>query len=108
MPGTVGQVIMKKIRDKWKPLIARVCSDPDEVDSAVLITMGGSDRSYYRLEGEDRSFVLLEDNNRRDLEDYILINSFYKSNGVRVPEILAGSVAENSIIVQDVGDDSLY
>jgi N-acetylmuramate 1-kinase len=108
MLKTTSSIIQKKIREEWKPLIAKVYNDPDRIQTAVLITMGGSNRSYYRLQAENFSFILLEDKNRKELEEYILINSFYEVNGVSVPRILAGSVDENRIIVQDVGSDSLW
>jgi N-acetylmuramate 1-kinase len=112
IPGDNSKMIQKekktKVKEEWKPLISRVYDDPDKILSATLITMGGSNRAYYRLQAENFSFILLEDKNRKELEDYVLINSFYESNGVPVPKILAGSVDENRIIVQDVGNDSLY
>jgi hypothetical protein len=74
-----------------------------------FISGGGSDRSFYRIKGRNRSVVLMvspaEDGGFRD---YLDIAQFLKRIGVGVPEIYFANLQKNFLLMEDVGDESLY
>lgn len=105
--NSAGETFIKpQLREEWlKPLFE--LADPENFKGAFHLAGGGSKRAYYRLSVDDRSLILQQTENIRELEDYVRIGSFYKSRGVSVPGLLSADLKSGVAIFEDAGDESL-
>ncbi len=67
------------------------------------IITGGSDRRFYRIKKDNKTYILIEDNN---INDYVKILKHLLKAGVGVPELIESK--DKYAIVEDLGDASLY
>jgi aminoglycoside/choline kinase family phosphotransferase len=84
---------------------------PTAVDSAgiVRLTGGGSDRDFFRLQAGGIMLVVMAGASARyDLHAYIDVGTFLFQHGIGVPRIIAGDLDEHIVLLEDLGDDSLY
>ncbi|MHC4916923.1 MAG: sugar phosphate nucleotidyltransferase, partial [Planctomycetota bacterium] len=69
----------------------------------------GSDRLFYRLKvGAGTAVVMLSDPADPDLGRYLEIGRFLHERGLGVPEILAASEDDGAILLEDLGDGTLF
>jgi hypothetical protein len=79
------------------------------VQEAVPLTEGGSDRSFYRIRDNDRLFVVMASSSLRyDIKSYIAVDEFLFKHSIGVPEILGYDEERHMVIMEDLGDESLY
>lgn len=100
------QALAKKIQNLLKK-----AGRPSYVDAAALVplTGGGSDRTFYRLKAGSDSFVVMAcASPRYDMHSYIDVGTFLFQHGIGVPRIVASDEDEYIILMEDLGDDSLY
>ena len=84
---------------------------PFSVDAAALVplTDGGSDRAFFRLQaGGTTLFVMAGAAPRYDIHSYIDVGTFLFQHGIGVPGIIARDEDEHIVLLEDLGDDSLY
>ncbi len=67
------------------------------------IITGGSDRRFYRVEKDNKTYILIEDKN---IKDYVRILNHLSRAGIGVPELFETGV--DKIIIEDLGTSSLY
>jgi hypothetical protein len=85
-------------REGWWPL-----------DGVTAISGHGSDRKFWRLEREGRRAVLMV--SPPDDPEYVRwlsIGRFLGTAGLGAPEILADDPAQQTALMEDLGDDSLH
>lgn len=74
-----------------------------------LISTGGSDRKYFRVEENDETAVLMQClQNDSDFERHIDNTSSFHACGVPVPELKRYDVVKKQAVFEDAGDLSLY
>ena len=77
--------------------------------SAVCIGTGGSDRSYYRLIGKDKTAVLMKCSEAdQDFFRHVAYTLFFKECSVPVPEVFLLDEEKKQALFEDLGDLSLY
>ncbi|HAR46801.1 MAG: hypothetical protein A2X56_02540 [Nitrospirae bacterium GWC2_57_13] len=76
---------------------------------ATLIGLGGSDRRYFRIQGDSRTAVLMECRPEDpDYERHLVYTRFFAGQRVPVPELLAEDGPAKRALFEDLGDASLY
>ncbi len=87
----------------------KVFSATDTADAAVIIGEGGSDRRYYRIKKDDKSFVLMKTSkNDPDFNRQIELTNFFYSIKIPVPRLIEVNSNNFRAIFEDLGDISLY
>jgi len=84
---------------------------PSAVDAAALVplTGGGSDRVFLRLQAGGTTLVVMAGAlPRYDIHSYIDVGTFLFQHGIGVPRIVASDEEEYIVLMEDLGDDSLY
>ena len=102
----VEQALTKKIQK-----LLREAGMPSSVDAAALapLTGGGSDRAFYRLQTGGTTLVVMAATTRRyDMHSYIDVGTFLFQHGIGVPRIVASDEDEYIVLMEDLGDESLY
>jgi NDP-sugar pyrophosphorylase family protein len=85
-------------REGWWP--------PDRVAS---ISGHGSDRRFWRLErGDRRAVLMVSPPGDPEYARYVAIGRFLGTAGLGAPEILAADPAQQAILMEDLGADSLH
>lgn len=80
-----------------------------EVREVSLIAGGGSDRGFYRLRGtEGNAILMVSPGPDEDFRNYVETAAFFKTIGVPVPELYWVDCARAFVMMEDVGDESLY
>ena len=78
-------------------------------DNFILLAGGGSDRSYYRLLSNDKSLVLMvSPSDKKEVTAFVDVGKFLFNTGIGVPEIIDVDEEGLMLLVEDLGDDSLY
>ncbi len=73
------------------------------------VGFGGSDRKFYRIKREEKSFILCEyGNDREGLQRHIKATEFLKECEVPVPEISEVYDDRNVLLMEDFGDLNFY
>lgn len=67
------------------------------------IITGGSDRRFYRVAKDDKTYILIKDNN---IADYVRILNHLSGIGIGVPELI--EMETDKVVVEDLGRSSLY
>lgn len=67
------------------------------------IITGGSNRRFYRIEKDNKTYILIEDKN---IKDYVRILNHLSRIGVGVPELVEAKI--DKATVEDLGRTSLY
>jgi hypothetical protein len=74
-----------------------------------LIAGGGSDRRFFRVAGPaGRVVFLLFPRDDREFDTYIAVARFLRSLGILAPEIYETYPQERTVVMEDLGDTSLY
>jgi N-acetylmuramate 1-kinase len=91
------------------PVPLRAAERLGECREVTLIAGGGSDRGFYRLRGTEGSAILmLSPGADEDFRNFVEIAEFFTTIGVPVPEIYWVDFARTFVVMEDVGDESLY
>ncbi len=79
-------------------------------DSHVFpIGLGGSDRKYFRIREEERSYVLMKFfGDKTDFRRHITYTEFFGRCGVPIPALLSVNEMRAEAMFEDLGDISLY
>jgi aminoglycoside/choline kinase family phosphotransferase len=78
-------------------------------DNFILLAGGGSDRSYYRLLSNESSLVLMvSPSDKKEVTAFIDVGKFLFHTGIGVPEIIDVDEEGLMLLLEDMGDDSLY
>lgn len=78
-------------------------------DAFVLLAQGGSDRTFYRAFTDQGSFVVMTAPAfRYELRAFLDVAAYLQGCGTAVPAIIAHDHDGQLVLMEDVGDDSLY
>jgi aminoglycoside/choline kinase family phosphotransferase len=78
-------------------------------DGSYLIGTGGSERRYYRIRRDDKSFVLMHCNNDDpDFERHIELSRYFLKHAIPVPALIKVQHESRKAEFEDAGDLSLY
>lgn len=69
------------------------------------ISLGGSDRIFYRVVKEKQTFILVWD---KDMQTYLKLQKYLFERGIAVPEIHWSDEDANLLLIEDLGNDSIY
>ena len=69
------------------------------------ISLGGSDRIFYRVVKEKQTFILVWD---KDIQTYLKLQKYLFERGIAVPEIHWSDEDANLLLIEDLGNDSIY
>ncbi|MBL7734496.1 MAG: phosphotransferase [Chitinophagaceae bacterium] len=75
--------------------------------SIEKIPQSGSDRSYFRIHAEERSFIATRGENIRENLSFIYFTRHFRSLGCPLPEVICVNEANTLYIQQDLGNISL-
>jgi aminoglycoside/choline kinase family phosphotransferase len=87
--------------------LARRARIPELASAAALsaVADGGSDRRFFRLEGENRTAVVLsQPGGGWEVDSYVELARFLARFPVGVPEIYGFDAAQGMILMEDLGD----
>jgi hypothetical protein len=74
-----------------------------------LISGGGSDRSFFRIEKQGKSSILMvSPAHDGDFRYYCEIGRFLRALGIGVPEFYEADQEKKNLFMEDVGEESLY
>lgn len=80
-----------------------------EAPAIRMLAQGGSDRMFYRVTVSGRCFVVLTASApRSDIRPFVDVGTFLMQCGIGVPQIFAWDDARQLVLMEDLGDDSLY
>ena len=100
------KALAKKIQNLLKK--AGIACSPEECGMMPL-TEGGSDRTFYRIKtGSSSVVVMASASPRYDIHSYIDVGTFLFQHNIGVPQIIANDEDEHIVLLEDLGDDSLY
>lgn len=68
----------------------------------------GSDREYYRITSEDKTYIGVYNPDRKENEAFISFTRHFLSHGLAVPELLAEDLDNNMYLLQDLGNTTLF
>ena len=92
---------LRAIEGKWERMPGGGFSDKATVS---MITGGGSDRHFLRVEEEGLSaVVLVQPEGGPEFERYIRIGDFLRENGIPVPKFYA-VCEDGAVVMEDLGD----
>ncbi|MBQ6237513.1 MAG: phosphotransferase [Bacteroidales bacterium] len=74
----------------------------------IQLTANGSNRLYYRLEGDTHSCIAAKNHNVRENEAFFSFAAQMRQRGVNVPEVYAVSDDRTTYLQQDLGNVTLY
>lgn len=94
------------IRPYWAPLLAKEFPSMESL-AVEQITLGGSTRDFFRLEGNGKSLILCEDSDASQFSCYIEIARYLRSHGIPVPMLLRCSREPDIALLEDGGPVSL-
>jgi aminoglycoside/choline kinase family phosphotransferase len=96
---------MQTIIQEIKELFATISDEP--IISIEKIPQSGSDRFYFRLITQSRTYIATFGKNVRENNTFIYFSGHFRSAGSPVPEILAVNEATTIYLQEDFGDLSL-
>ena len=74
-----------------------------------VLAGGGSDRVFYRIKTQGGTFVALSASGpRSDIRPYVSVGNFLWKFGIGVPRIFAWDELRHLVLMEDLGDTSLY
>ncbi|TAL18842.1 hypothetical protein EPN96_00360 [bacterium] len=68
----------------------------------------GSSRSYYRVASEGSVFILQKGTNPKEDAAWLRINRHLRERGIRVPEVVGSDPENGLILMEDLGQESLF
>jgi aminoglycoside/choline kinase family phosphotransferase len=89
--------------------IRRLSSEQLGIDAGAVekLPQSGSDRSYFRINADDQSYIATYGRNTRENETFLYFSEHFRSKGSPVPAILAVNNETTIYIQEDFGDLSL-
>lgn len=90
---------MQELFQRWANEPCNKCS---------LISANGSNRRYFRLEGDTHKCIAAHNGDTRENEAFFYYAEEMRKRGIRVPEIYAVSDDKTVYLQQDLGDTTLY
>ncbi|HPD61083.1 MAG TPA: phosphotransferase [Thermodesulfobacteriota bacterium] len=100
-------IISLVVNNKGKEDILQTGAQP--LITLRLISGGGSDRSFYRIEKEGKSIILMiSPPQDGEFQYYLDIGRFLRTLGIGVPEFYATDQKKKALFMEDVGEESLY
>ncbi len=79
-----------------------------ETDFSLLVEQG-SDRLFYRLsEDGKRAVLMISQPDDPDFERYVAVGRFLYRHGLGVPEFLETDPSTKTLVMEDLGDETLY
>lgn len=94
------------IKGTWSKALSSVVA-PDEIERVEQILVGGSERNYFRIWAQDKTYILQETSNLAEFRDYISIGNFLYQNEIAVPRILAVDEDKGIAVIEDAGNFTL-
>lgn len=86
-----------------------VTAKTGSIGKALLIGMGGSDRTYFRIRKGAATAVLMEcRRDDPDFERHLVYTRFFRSQGIPVPELYGSDERWRRALFEDLGDLTLY
>lgn len=104
-------MLRKAKLEKQIIMLAQTCGllPQDAPCTISVLAGGGSDRVFYRIENQDRSFVALSASGpRSDIRPYVWVGNFLRECDIGVPHIFAWDESRHLVLMEDLGDVSLY
>jgi len=80
----------------------------DRVRSVAPLHGDGSSRRFFRVRGGERAYVLLEGEDRDENAAYVRVARHLEQRQVRVPRVYGVDEARGWVLLEDLGDRSLY
>lgn len=80
----------------------------DQVQSIDFLGTTASNRSYYRLFGQQNKSIGVYHNNDAENKAFLSFSKHFKYLGIRVPKILAQDLSKQIYLIEDLGDHSLF
>ena len=75
----------------------------------MLLAGGGSLRSFYRIQTAQGPFVvMLAPKDCAEIKAYVDVGRFLRARGIAAPEIVCYDDVRQVVLLEDLGDDSLY
>ncbi|MCL2027158.1 MAG: phosphotransferase [Bacteroidales bacterium] len=74
----------------------------------LLPASGGSYRRYYRITGETKSCLGVENADKKENLAFMDYTRQFETLGLNVPKILAKNLDEHQYLIEDLGDETLY
>ena len=96
---------MDHVIEKIKSLFSDSIGLP--ISGFEKIPQSGSDRTYFRINSGNRSFIATHGKNVKENDTFIYFSKHFRSAGCPVPEILAVNADKLIYIQEDFGDVSL-
>ncbi len=77
---------------------------------ATSLVEQGSDRRFYRIRtpGKASKALMVSSPSDQDFQRFLSLGAFFHENRLFTPEIYASDAAEFSVLMEDLGDDTLY
>ncbi len=93
----------QKIKDICEKILG------EKIEKSVLIKGGLSPRIYYKISTKNHNFVVSQtpDYHKDRFDNFIEIQRFLETNGVRVPKIIGTNKRMQIIVQEDLGDETL-
>lgn len=76
--------------------------------STTELSASGSNRQYYRLTGENKSYIGVSGTSAEENKAFIYMSKHFHQNNIPVPEVLISSVDEMFYLQDDLGDILLF
>jgi aminoglycoside/choline kinase family phosphotransferase len=87
------------------PAIARLIHRAQWAEARLIVLAGdASSRRYFRLQGGDRSAVLM-DAAPGTTDSYVAMTQWLRHRDLHAPEIIAADQVEGLLLIEDLGDD---
>jgi len=96
---------MDLIIDKIKDLFFSISKL--EIISIDKLPQSGSERNYYRINTDDKTFIATYGKNLKENESFIYFSNYFKKKNLSVPEIFCINTQRDIYIQEDLGDISL-
>ena len=75
----------------------------------IPITTDASARKYYRVEWNNKSIIVADDETKScKTPEFVALSDFLRNRGIYVPQVLAADIDNGIMLVEDLGDKSLH
>lgn len=96
---------MKTIKEAIKELFSTISED--KIADIELLPQSGSDRVYFRIRTENKTYIATSNLNVKENKTFIYFSSHFQKSGCPVPRIYAVNDEQTIYIQEDFGDTSL-
>lgn len=80
----------------------------EKVNSFYKLPLSGSNRKYYRIEGNSKKAIGTFNEDKEENIAFIEFTKHFLSKGLNVPEIFAADLDQHIYLQEDIGDISLF